>query len=600
MSNRTRKFNVGNVSSQQGFYVTNTTGTNAVIQADTNKNVDISAGTTGAAMINFFRDSIKTGPNNANGYIRLDNTTATAIQTASLTFAGPSNTIWGRILGTPIGVNISSNYNNTSSVFNGLVISGVNQWYGLAGNSNNTLGVYYISDPLTGVATTVATFSSTGGSGNLTITTNNRSATIGSYSFPNAATSGKYPSPGLCIESNDNFGTNPYRLYMGVFNTNSNAGGGLSGSYIQATSGGSGTQGDQAAGPLYINSKGGDVLIGNVATFSSTGLNVNGVITAPFIVANHDISKGQIKLGASASTTTSGNLEFLGPAPSYTTYGSIYGTSSGLSVNAYIGFGGIQPSYPIHIASGWGNNGTLGGVIFTLYNSITAELRQTNVLPAIGIYCGSNLFCSALFYGSDQRIKTNIKSADTSVLLTTLNAVQLRNYNYIDTIEYGTQTELGFIAQEVKDTYPNAVTILKQNRIPSIMKSSTNIQLTSDRMNVVISVAIPSTSELTIGGNVELLIEDKSSALITCVVSFTESQLVVPIWENFDETKKIYVYGALIDNFGGVDETQFISLCMGGVQELSKRNDVLTAQVSALQLQVNTLMQQMATLLAKN
>ena len=93
MSNRTRKFNVGNVSSQQGFYVTNTTGTNAVIQADTNKNVDISAGTTAnGGFINFFRDTIKTGPNNANGYIRLDNTTATASQTASLSFVNPAGT----------------------------------------------------------------------------------------------------------------------------------------------------------------------------------------------------------------------------------------------------------------------------------------------------------------------------------------------------------------------------------------------------------------------------------------------------------------------------------------------------------------------------
>jgi hypothetical protein len=597
MSYPTYVFN-GNVSSQQGFYVTNTAGTNAVIQADTNKNVDISAGTTAAGTINFFRDSIKTGPNNANGYIRLDNSAASSTQTASLTFAGPSNTTYGtitsaNILNTFLGGPCNSVfiYGGTASYTS--VVNFTSPGNLTTINGGNT-GIGYISichghDTFPGFITfhgsTLAKGDNTGrlswissqDSGNLSISA--KTITIcPDYSAPVAT----FSSTGLTMSTttNINLSTTTGGQFGGI-NFTGNYGVNQTvypaeGYYIFF---------NQYAKGLWIRDNKTDAAI---ATFSSTGLTVSG-----------SINIGGLPITASASDITFGT----GQVTLKTITGNhlILASGSGTtSVTGNIGIGLTNALYPIHVAPGFINSGTSSLNNFSLYNSTTGTPNNSTSVTSVGIFCGSNLFCSALYYGSDQRIKTNIKSADTSALLVTLNAVQLRNFNYIDTIQYGTQTELGFIAQEVKDTYPNAATILKQNRIPSIMKSSTNIQLTSDGTNVVISVVIPSTSELTVGGNVELVIEDKSSALITCVVSFTESQLVVPIWENFDETKKIYVYGALIDNFGGVDETQFISLCMGGVQELSKRNDALTAQVATLQTQVNTLMQQMATLLEKN
>ena len=322
-----------------------------------------------------------------------------------------------------------------------------------------------------------------------------------------------------------------------------------------------------------------------------------------FFINSGDIGTGGngAGVGIASFTLTSSSIS-AASSITETPYTVATFSSTGLTVNGNINAGSgsvILSSKGIFIGPSvdWKlSEITLPEII--LVGGVSGLTKDTSTMWALAT--GWYIWAAAYYIQSDKRIKTNIKSADTSALLTTLNAVQLRNYNYIDTMQYGVQTELGFIAQEVINTYPNAHTILTPQKIPSIMMLATNVQLTSDRMNVVISVVIPSTSELTVGSNVELLIEDKPPSLTTCVVSFTESQLVVPIWENFDETKKVFVYGAIVDDLEGVDETQFISLCMGGVQELSKRNDVLTAQVSALQLQVNTLMEQMATLLAKN
>jgi len=704
------------VSSQQGFYVTNTAGTNAVIQADTNKNVDISAGTTTGGTINFFHNSLypTTGPQTPLPYIYLDNSTATnnlgtnsiTTQTASLKFANSTLTygsifafnqnstenglyiygqqfvtvntangffinIGGNSTGTSTGQGIAS-FSRTSSTIsaassitgtpstvatfsssstniyvtagggnmqsstipvvgitsNGLgigtaspsrqldvkgdaIISGGLTFgsalygsivgissVGLNGAStlgpglkigNGTNGTGYIGIEIPGSITSacaicffngstfagiiktdttnglqinaqgtgmplilssadvikispsngvVATFSSDAysltisgtttnyNSGNLKITTNNKSKRIGDFSFLNAATTNLYPSPGLCIESSDLAYS---RLYMGVFNTSGNAGGGLSGAYIQSCSSFNNYIGDSLASSLYINSKGGDVIIGGSTTGGSA------------------VSFASQVLIPSGSTSATGSGVYL------------------LMDNKTSANGGVF-------------SGTLSG---------------------IGFICNNNILVNAVYYSSDQRMKKNIKSVDTSSLLETLNTIQLRYFNYIDTIVYAPQTELGFIAQEVKDIYPNAVTTHK-SEIPSIYTVATNVALSLDGTNIIISVIIPCTSNLVVGGNVHLLIENKKEKHIAIVVSFTEYQLVVPVWEDFNLTDKVFVYGPVVDDCHGVDETQFISLCMGGVQELSKRNDALTAQVSTLQTQMNTLMQQMATLLEKN
>ena len=92
------------------------------------------------------------------------------------------------------------------------------------------------------------------------------------------------------------------------------------------------------------------------------------------------------------------------------------------------------------------------------------------------------------------------------------------------------------------------------------------------------------------------------------------------MWEKFDATKEVFVYGAQIDDFHTLDKNYLGIICMGGIQELSKRNDSLTTQVTTLQTnndlltnnliaqqqtitqmqeQITTLMQQMASLLQK-
>lgn len=125
---------------------------------------------------------------------------------------------------------------------------------------------------------------------------------------------------------------------------------------------------------------------------------------------------------------------------------------------------------------------------------------------------------------------------------------------------------------------------------------ATSVELSEDEINVIITVDIPETAELKVDGKIELVVENMKEKHTTIVVSFTSYELVVPKWDDFDETKNVFVVGPEINDYHTLDKPYLAVVCMGGIQELSARNDTLTARVTALETTNTTLQQQIATL----
>jgi hypothetical protein len=63
---------------------------------------------------------------------------------------------------------------------------------------------------------------------------------------------------------------------------------------------------------------------------------------------------------------------------------------------------------------------------------------------------------------SDTRIKTNIVDIDDEKALQTLRLIKPKTYDYVDKIERGNANVFGFIAQEIKEIIPKAVSITKE------------------------------------------------------------------------------------------------------------------------------------------
>ena len=282
-----------------------------------------------------------------------------------------------------------------------------------------------------------------------------------------------------------------------------------------------------------------------------------------------------------------------------------------ISSSGNVGIGTTNPYFPMVITSAGrslatylelqGNNldtNTIGRLRYNDgYSNIPFRSTETIALQVNnGIQTGIGIYVT-----SDQRIKTNIIEADTSIVLDKLMQLPLMTYNYIDHVESGIEKVYGMIAQKVEKVLPEAITIIKHT-IPSIYKFATNIQLSGD--NIIISVDIPETSELKVNGIVELIIEGKNEKYQTKLISFTSDELVVPKWTDFDKTKKIFVYGSEVDDFHVLDKPYMGVFCMGGIQELNKRNDTLKTKITLLEekitqqdQKIQSLQQQMTTVL---
>ena len=293
------------------------------------------------------------------------------------------------------------------------------------------------------------------------------------------------------------------------------------------------------------------------------------------------------------------------------TVGLILSSNSGANslcvVNGNVGIGTNNPGYPLHInIIGPALSSRHQGTVLSLYIlqggswSFATEVIGSYDNTTISMYsAGSIAVGGKVELFSDRRIKKNIMQADTYIALNKILQLPLMTYNYVDNIEDGIGTVYGMIAQTVKEVLPEAVSLITKV-IPSIFKLATNIILDNTDENVIITVEIPDTAELKIGGQVELIIEGMTDKYKTTVVSMTSTYLIVPKWSNFDETKSIFVYGAEVNNFHTIDKNYLGVLCMGGIQELTKRSDELTNKVATLQTNNNELTNKIATLQTNN
>jgi hypothetical protein len=233
------------------------------------------------------------------------------------------------------------------------------------------------------------------------------------------------------------------------------------------------------------------------------------------------------------------------------------------------------------------------------------SLYAINNIMARGTITGVRYYTS-----SDRRIKTNIQTINDASALEKLRLLNPCTYKYIDHIERGEHEVEGFIAQEVKEVMPYAVSE-GDKMIPNIYQFGSYEVDASGNQIITIPDYDTANLEVDASGNIftSLVIHNdpheikphlnktKSRSLevnveIVKVVSSTSIQI-----KSSDRiTKRIFAYGQNVNNFCALKKDQIFSVATAALQELDRqlqaeklKKATLETQVADLRARVNVL-----------
>jgi hypothetical protein len=232
---------------------------------------------------------------------------------------------------------------------------------------------------------------------------------------------------------------------------------------------------------------------------------------------------------------------------------------------AGVGFGTTSPDWPIHVTSNNGNyNWPTSGYYFTpstTFSPASSGFSPSNSILAVGSITSNTGF----FTTSDIRIKKILKQGIQEIDISQIDKLDITKFEYIDKLVHGNDIKLGFIAQNVHEFVPEAVTIRKEF-VPNIFKvTSVN--------NKVIELT---GHNLTVGTRIKIMIdeEDRNGTVTEITTIIDENHFCIEY--NLENKDKLFIYGTEVDDFKELNYNHIFTLSVGAVQKL--RQDVRQLQ----------------------
>jgi hypothetical protein len=389
-------------------------------------------------------------------------------------------------------------------------------------------------------------------------------------------------------------------------------------------------------GKIQFNTKGsqrmminydGNVGIGTASP--SSLLHVNG--TGKFI----DISTPTINSGSAdlRLSTGNGNTVFLNNDKSS---GNVNINTGSPNSNVIINNGslgiGISPAYKLDVN---GNVNVSGGMRITSYmigntgirssqnflyinkdqNYIvgaTAGIVNTNggyatdtlsVNADYHIKTGQYVWAESVIIYSDERIKNNIVDIEDDNALSILRQIQPKTYEYKDKVKRGNLNVIGFIAQEIKEVLPKAVSIIT-DYIPNFMTlcqiSSTdasNIVLVTSPIdlswnplhdssgNAFIDAEGNACSDASGNKQFKIKLYDQSNNEIECKTTdvLDKRSFLVDIADTKLSDGEYFLYGQEVDDFHSLDKNAIFTVVTAAVQDIDRKQVLDEAKIAELE-----------------
>jgi hypothetical protein len=280
--------------------------------------------------------------------------------------------------------------------------------------------------------------------------------------------------------------------------------------------------------------------------------------------------------------------------------------SNTIASNGCLGIGTSSPMAPLDVRKSTTQNTVINWTQGTNYNhdgQIQVNNTSGNVTQSISAIFEGKLVVPYLWvsvgqsYSSDERIKTNINDISDGESLNILRLITPKTYNYIDATRRGNKRVYGFIAQDIQQYLPHAVTQAK-TEIPNIYMKATVVQDTLVFTNTLPDLEVDSS------GNIY-------SELSTYELT-TNTNNIVQIIERIDDytlkfdgdigtlnNNECWCFGQIIDNFLTIDKNSLYTTAFCATQELDRQQTADKLRIAELESQVSTQNTQIADLLAR-
>jgi hypothetical protein len=180
------------------------------------------------------------------------------------------------------------------------------------------------------------------------------------------------------------------------------------------------------------------------------------------------------------------------------------------------------------------------------------------------------------YYGSvsDERIKKNISSMNLGYALDELRHITPKTYNYIDTVARGSNMVMGFIAQQVAQELPIAVTTVP-NFIPNIYSriNVSSIQTVGNTSQIYVSLKDGENSAMSTVSSTDILsvyVPNKGT-IVTTGSTTADDMLILHTDSLLSESESpstAFVYGKQVSDFNTLNKDYLYTINFAATKDL--------------------------------
>ena len=252
------------------------------------------------------------------------------------------------------------------------------------------------------------------------------------------------------------------------------------------------------------------------------------------------------------------------------------------SFTGNVGIGTTSPSQKLTVSNGiiyseGGGSLSVGNYAFYAYNGSTNTGTSGAGTLTFGFYTNSRVGGTEFNAFSDTRIKTNILDISDGYALEQLRLVEPKYYNYIDTISRTSNRVTGFIAQQIKDVLPDAVT-LGANIVPDVFDKAdiSGNTLTLQTKTLPFSVDGSQNICLYVPG------ETDEHKVIKQAIASTSNTLTFA--EPIDSSSNsVFVYGREVQDFHHLNKDVIFTINVAATQELDRQLQAAKGKIQQLE-----------------